>query len=73
MKKKSSVISLQGLVDGDSGVVQEIYKSIYPKVLQFIGKNNGSEEDAQEVFQETLFQIITRAKVKGLEIESTIN
>ncbi len=58
---------LECLMNGDSEGIQEIYRQVFPKVLVFVRKNNGTEEDARDIFQKTLLQLITRMKV-GPEI-----
>jgi len=69
MNKNTSQITLDGLVNGDEKVVKEIYSQLFPEFVLYIKKNSGTEEDAYEVFQETLYQIIVRSKTRGLMIE----
>jgi len=47
------------------GVMDVLYESQYPKLKSYILKNNGSEHDAEDIFQEAmiiLFSHITRKK-----------
>ncbi len=56
---------LESLLAGNSEGIQEIYKLIFPKVLVFVKKNSGTADDARDVFQKTLLQLISRFKVVG--------
>lgn len=62
----------KGLVVGDEDTVSKIYQRFFPKVLQYISKNQGSLEEAKDIFQESLVHIIVgvrenRIKIKNLE------
>ena len=59
------------LVNGDPAIMKLLYTKVYPKVVRFVLNNKGSQEDAEEVFQDALYQLIVRAKVKGIELKST--
>ncbi|MCH9661892.1 MAG: RNA polymerase sigma factor [Bacteroidetes bacterium] len=72
MKLNNSNDLLEGLVNGDSKSVAVIYETTLFKVKSFVLKNNGTVQDAEEIFQDALYQIIVRAKVKGLEITSSL-
>jgi len=45
---------IQGIKKRDNTVLKYIYKRFYPIILKFILINNGSIEDAKDVFQETI-------------------
>ncbi|MEL6811421.1 MAG: sigma-70 family RNA polymerase sigma factor [Bacteroidota bacterium] len=62
---------LEHLVNGDSRVVSGLYDRVFPKVVSFVKNNRGTYSDAEEVFQDALYQIIVRAKVKKFEIKSS--
>jgi len=59
------------LVNNDVETYKLLYNVLLPKVISYIRNNKGSLTDAEEIFQDALFQIIVRAKVKGLEITSS--
>lgn len=48
-----------------------IYQDYFSKVSNFIQKNNGTQEDAQEVFQEAIFQLSVRLRTRPIVIHST--
>ncbi len=71
MSSSKSLDLLQNILDGDSSSFNQIYKTTFPTVERFVRKNKGSSADAHEVFQDALFQIIVRSKVKKIELRST--
>lgn len=64
IEPNSALIS--GLLEGKKEILQKIYEELFPKVRQFILRNNGGQQDAEDIFQRSLLQLITRAKVSGL-------
>jgi len=44
-----------GLKSKDNQAFEVLYKFYYPSVKNFITKNNGSVDDAKDIFQETIF------------------
>ncbi len=73
MKAKQSNIYLKGLLSGDLIIINTIYKNNFPKVVGFIKKNKGAYRDAEEIFQDALFHLIVRSKVRTLEIKSSFD
>ena len=55
-------------MNGDSAVMKKLYQTLLPKFISYVCKNSGTIKDAEEVFQEALFQLITRANLKGVQI-----
>ena len=62
---------LKDVALGDKNTLQRLYTVVFPKIHSFVLKNNGEQEDAEDVFQKALMQIIARYKVKGLAIDSS--
>lgn len=62
---------IEGLRDGDEKIIYDIYQNLFPKVRHFIIKNDGSHQESEEVFQNALFQLITRLRVSDIEIKSS--
>ncbi|RZS93151.1 RNA polymerase sigma factor [Aquimarina brevivitae] len=62
---------LNDVANGDKIALQRLYTVVFPKIHSFVLKNKGKQEDAEDVFQKALMQIIARYKVKGLSIESS--
>jgi RNA polymerase sigma factor (sigma-70 family) len=59
---------LNGLLQNDQAVVKEIYSRFTGKVKGYILQNNGSEDDAADIFQEALIDIYQQARYKGLTL-----
>lgn len=59
---------IDGLVQNNSAVIQEIYKKFVPKVSYHIINNSGDSDRAQDVVQEVLITIYNQAKTKGLQL-----
>lgn len=56
--------------DNEKGILQ-IYKSMFPKLKNYILKNDGHEEDAKDVMQKSLMQVAARVKMGDFAIKST--
>jgi RNA polymerase sigma factor (sigma-70 family) len=69
--KKHDDFLLKSLTSGNETGILEIYKSIYPKVLRYVLKHDGSEDDAKDVMQKGLLQLAVRVQTKKLEITTT--
>lgn len=53
---------IEGLIKNDSSVINEIYKNFSGKIIAFIKNNNGTTDDARDVFQDALMTIYHKAK-----------
>lgn len=64
---------LNAIKAGDTGMyLQVLYDKEYPKVKRYIVSNNGSEEDARDVFQESLMTLISYVKLNKYKEEYEI-
>lgn len=54
-----------GLKNGDRIIITSIYRDVFPKVKHWVIRNNGTSQDAADVFQEVLETIIL--KINTLE------
>ena len=59
---------ITGLLQNDTALVREIYSRFAGKVKAYILKNNGSEDDAADIFQESLIDIYQQAQQKVLQL-----
>lgn len=73
MKSNSPKEIINLLLVNDENCIRSIYERNLYKVIKFVSKNKGIPSDAEEIFQDALYQIIVRAKVKGLEINSSFD
>jgi RNA polymerase sigma factor (sigma-70 family) len=59
----------KGILRHDNLVLSFIYKQYYYKVNNFVRKNNGSEDDVSDVFQESIIVIYRKLKENDLLFE----
>lgn len=59
-------ILLQGLAKNDKKAVETIYKDNYTMVQSLIINNNGSADDAKDVFQEAMIVLYEKARSGNL-------
>jgi RNA polymerase sigma factor (sigma-70 family) len=59
---------ITGLLLNDMALVREIYSRFAGKVKAHIIQNNGSEDDAADIFQESLIDIYQQAQHKDLRL-----
>ncbi len=60
---------LKGLAVNDKQAVEQIYRDNYNTIQAFILNNNGSTDDARDIFQEAM--IVLYAKAQSAEFELT--
>lgn len=59
---------IDGLLKNNSFIIQTIYNKFAPKVINYIKKNSGDSDQAQDVIQETLITIYNQASEKKLKL-----
>jgi len=57
---------LKGILKNDSLVLQFIYKEYYYNISNFVRKNKGDEDDANDIFQEAIIIIYRKLKESHL-------
>lgn len=62
---------LNGILRNDTIVLQFIYKNFYSKINFFIKKNNGDDDDANDIFQEAIIIIYRKLKANDLALDCT--
>lgn len=62
---------LKGILRHDNIILQYIYKQYYYNINYFIRKNQGSEEDASDIFQEAIIIIYRKIKENDLVFEKS--
>lgn len=69
MKSYPSEIALiNGLAQDERGAVETIYRQHYPMVQQMVLKNNGSVDDARDIFQEAMIVLFEKARSGNFEL-----
>lgn len=59
---------VDGLLKNNSFIIQAIYDTFVPKVVNYIKQNSGSADQAQDIVQETLITIYNQANQKKLQL-----
>ena len=73
MKSESNEqLLLRGLANNDSKAIETIYKDNFKMVQAFILNNNGSYDDAKDVFQEAMITLYDKAKSDSFVLTSQI-
>lgn len=62
-----------GILRNDAIVLQFIFKNFYSKINFFIQKNNGSDEDAKDIFQEAIIVMYRKLKANQVVLDCTFN
>ena len=62
---------LKALLESDTDIIKDIYKSNFFKVKSFVINNKGQAVDAEDIFQKALLQLTLRYKTEKFVIESS--
>lgn len=64
---------LEGIRQNKTLIIKEVYEKFFPGVLNWVTKNQGTQTDAEDIFQEALIAIFRRLKKEALVIEHQFN
>ncbi len=64
----NEVDQLKGLAKNDNDAIEKIYSSHFNMVQSLVINNNGSFDDARDIFQETMIVLYEKAKSPGFEL-----
>ena len=67
----STLDLLNGILRNDTIVLQFIYKHFYSKINFFVKKNNGDDDDANDIFQEAIIILYRKLKANDLVLDCT--
>jgi len=59
---------IEGIRRKDKDVLRYVYKQYFPMVRYFIVRNNGTEQDAEDIFQEAMIVVFERARKRNLAL-----
>lgn len=62
---------IDGIVNGNSIIIDTIYKNYIPRIIEYIKRKGGNIEDAKDVFQEAIMIIFKKAQITGFELRSS--
>jgi len=69
MRHYSEEDILKGIYDGDKEVLKYVYDQYFPTIQVLIYRNSGKDEDAEDIFQDTLMIIYQKVKEDDLKLE----
>ena len=69
LKKYTDDEVLAGILGNNSKILQHVYKEAFPGVRRYILNNSGNDEDAKDIFQESI--IVTYKKLKSRSLVLT--
>ena len=72
MKKIDEAEMLRGLIQQENKAYEILYKFYFPVVENFILKNSGSHDDAQDIFQETIIVLLQKVPLDSFELTSSL-
>jgi RNA polymerase sigma factor (sigma-70 family) len=61
-----------GLRNNDSKLLRFIYKKNFPSILKYILTNSGTEEEARDIFQESMIVLYRNAQKESFQLTSSI-
>jgi RNA polymerase sigma factor (sigma-70 family) len=64
---------IEGIIRGDSEILKFLYQENFRKIRFLITTNNGSEVDAEDIFQETLVVLFRKLRETNYQITSSLN
>lgn len=63
---------INGIALGDSAVLKGLYRDYFPMVLNMVVQNNGTEEEAKDIFQEAVIVLYDKVKQGDFELSSKL-
>lgn len=64
---------LDGLRNRDTSVLDFVYTNFFQQIKVFINKNSGSDEDAQDIYQDAVLVIYQKIKKENLTLNCSFN
>ena len=71
--KKEDNLIIKKILKGDESILEQLYLDHYPLILNFIIKNSGNEEEAKDIFQESILVFYNKVKEKKLFLTCSIS
>ena len=73
MKADNETLLLKGLAKNDRKAIETIYRDNYNLVQALVLKNNGTAEDAKDVFQEAMIVLYEKAKSESFSLNCQLS
>jgi len=61
-----------GILNDSKETLGRLYTSYFPMILQLVLKNNGNEDDAKDIFQESIIVLYNKVKSGDFELNSKL-
>lgn len=61
-----------GVLNGSKDILNQLYTAYFPMVLQLVMTNSGDEDDAKDVFQESVIVLYNKIKSGNFELSSKL-
>lgn len=71
-RDKEEVVLLDGLKSGNNQVVALLYQKNYPSVRNYITRNQGDEEDAEEIYQQAFVILYEKMQDPGFRLNASV-
>jgi RNA polymerase sigma factor (sigma-70 family) len=72
LKADNETLLLRGLAKNDRKAIETIYREHYNLVQALVLKNNGTAEDAKDVFQEAMIVLYEKVKTESFTLTSQL-
>ncbi|MBC7570368.1 MAG: sigma-70 family RNA polymerase sigma factor [Spirosoma sp.] len=63
---------LTGLASGSDNALTQLYRRYFPMVLHLVTTNNGNEDDAKDIYQETLVVLYEKVRAGSFDLHSQL-
>lgn len=61
-----------GILNNSNHILEVLYRTYYPMILQLILSNNGDDDDAKDIFQETVIVLYNKVSSGNFELNSKL-
>lgn len=69
---KADADIIAGILNDDDAALQRLYQLHFPMALYFVQSNNGTEDDAKDIFQEAVIVFYEKIRAGQLELNCQI-
>ncbi|MFC3198599.1 RNA polymerase sigma factor [Parapedobacter deserti] len=62
--------TIKGIALGDAGVLARLYRDYFPMALRMVTQNNGTEDEAKDIFQEAVIVLYEKVRQGDFKLSS---
>ncbi|MDN5212274.1 sigma-70 family RNA polymerase sigma factor [Fulvivirgaceae bacterium BMA12] len=70
-EKYSNEALIAGIKQKDRMILEYIYRQYFPMIIEFVGKNSGTKEDAKDIFHDGLTTIYEKSIREDISLQSS--